>query len=61
VSFIEAHGGAATSELLVSHFSGTVPEARMPLFRELLKRVAALTRVAGGGKAWVLRAEYGGV
>jgi hypothetical protein len=35
----------------------------MPLFRELLKRVARLERRAAGdrgGKEWVLKAEFGG-
>ncbi|KIZ00372.1 hypothetical protein MNEG_7591, partial [Monoraphidium neglectum] len=58
-----SRGNAATSEVLVSHFRGSVAEARMPLFRELLKRVARLERRAAGdrgGKEWVLKAEFGG-
>jgi hypothetical protein len=63
VSFIEAQGGGATSERLVSHFRGAVPEGRMPLFKELLKRVAVLRRRGGGGgggAVWELKAEFGG-
>lgn len=59
-SFLEARGGAAASDELVQHFQATVGAAQLPVFRGVLKQVAALQRQPGGGKQWVLRHEYAG-
>jgi hypothetical protein len=62
-SFLQARGGAAASDELVSHFQASVGAAQMPLFRGVLKQVAALQRrtpAEGGGKEWVLRPEFAG-
>ncbi len=59
-SFLEARGGAAASDELVQHFQSTVGAAQLPVFRGVLKQVAALQRRPGGGKQWVLRQDYAG-
>ncbi|PRW57121.1 CHROMATIN REMODELING 8 [Chlorella sorokiniana] len=59
-SFLEACGGAAASDELVQHFQSTVGAAQLPVFRGVLKQVAALQRRPGGGKQWVLRPDYAG-
>jgi DNA excision repair protein ERCC-6 len=58
VAFLEAHDGAAPTAELVDHFQSRVPAARMPLFRQLLKQVAALRRHPDGRKLWTLKPEY---
>ena len=59
-SFLEARGGAAPSDDLVQHFQSAVGAAELPVFRGVLKQVAALQRRPGGGKQWVLKPEYAG-
>ena len=40
--FLEARGGSAQTPDLISHFGATVSQARMALFRQLLKQVTHL-------------------
>jgi DNA excision repair protein ERCC-6 len=67
VDFIEAAGGCANSELLISHFQEVLTAADMPRFKQVLRQVAILQpcpaasrstagRQNSGGKVWVLRA-----
>ena len=58
-SFLESRGGSAPSDELVAHFQASVGAAQLPVFRGVLKQVARLQRQPGGGKAWVLKPEYG--
>jgi hypothetical protein len=37
--FLEARGGSAPTPDLIAHFGATVSQARMALFRQLLKQV----------------------
>jgi DNA excision repair protein ERCC-6 len=73
VEFIQAAGGAAGSDDLVSHFGRVLQPSEMPLFKQLLRQVAQLQAAPGGGaaaggggrrgtvggaKVWVLKAEW---
>lgn len=58
VSFLESVGGEARSEVLVNQFQSVVDGQHMPLFRQLLKKVALLQRRPGSGGIWVLRPEF---
>uniref|UniRef100_A0A383WQ39 Uncharacterized protein n=1 Tax=Tetradesmus obliquus TaxID=3088 RepID=A0A383WQ39_TETOB len=71
VQFIQAAGGCANSDLLLSHFRDVLRESDMPLFKQQLRQVAQLTAApaaaagagrgamqgagTGGSKVWVLR------
>jgi len=60
--FIQAAGGSAKSEALVAHFGSMLQASEMPLFKQLLRRVAKLQPGAQGqGKVWVLQPTNGGV
>jgi DNA excision repair protein ERCC-6 len=58
VSFLSAQGGTAPSAVLVDHFQPLVGAGQMPLFKQLLRQVAALQRGRQGAKQWVLKEEY---
>jgi DNA excision repair protein ERCC-6 len=54
--FIQAAGGSATSDALVSHFGGVLEPEEMPLFKQVLRQVAKLQAAGSGqGKVWVLK------
>jgi hypothetical protein len=68
VQFIQAAGGCANSDLLLSHFRDVLRESDMPLFKQQLRQVARLAPAAAGAgrgarqgaaaassKVWVLR------
>jgi DNA excision repair protein ERCC-6 len=56
VGFIQAAGGASSSDALVSHFGGVLQGSEMPLFKQLLRQVAKLQQGGPGqGKVWVLK------
>lgn len=55
VEFIQAAGGASTSDSLVTYFGRALQPSQMPLFKQLLRQVAKLQPAAtGSGKVWVL-------
>jgi hypothetical protein len=72
VQFIQAAGGCANSDLLLSHFRDVLRESDMPLFKQQLRQVARLApapaatgagrgarqgAAAGASKVWVLQDE----
>lgn len=59
VAFLAGHDGQAATPDIVGHFQQRVDSRQMPLFRQLLKQVAALQRrPSGGHKLWVLKPEF---
>lgn len=60
VAFLASKGGSAPSAEVVAAFSDTVSQAELQLFRHVLQQVARLQRgpAGGGGKEWVLNAEF---
>ena len=58
VAFLEGQDGQAATPDIVGHFQPRVDSRQMPLFRQLLKQVAALQRQPGGHKLWVLKPEF---
>ncbi|KAG8046241.1 hypothetical protein GUJ93_ZPchr0008g14197 [Zizania palustris] len=56
-TFIQQHGGSATSTSITGHFKNRILSKDMLLFKNLLKEIATLQRGADGA-TWVLKPDY---
>ncbi|KAK2648783.1 hypothetical protein Ddye_016272 [Dipteronia dyeriana] len=56
-TFIQQRGGNCDSASLVEHFKNRVPPKDLPIFKNLLKEIAALEKDPSGSR-WVLKPEY---
>ncbi|KAF3796343.1 CHROMATIN REMODELING 8 protein [Nymphaea thermarum] len=55
--FIQQKGGSTSSSTIVEHFKDKVPSKDLPLFKNLLKKIATLEKGSTGSK-WILKPEY---
>ncbi|CAN6479483.1 unnamed protein product [Victoria cruziana] len=56
-AFIQQKGGSSSSATIVEHFKDKVPSKDLPLFKNLLKKIATLEKGSTGSK-WILKPEY---
>lgn len=56
-TFIQQHGGSASSTSITEHFKNRILSKDMLLFKNLLKEIATLQRGANGA-TWVLKPDY---
>ncbi|KAL9227603.1 hypothetical protein vseg_003275 [Gypsophila vaccaria] len=56
-TFIQQRGGSTSSANIVEHFKNRIPSKDLPLFKSLLKEIAALEK-RPSGSFWVLKPEY---
>uniref|UniRef100_A0A5B6YVW0 Protein CHROMATIN REMODELING 8 n=1 Tax=Davidia involucrata TaxID=16924 RepID=A0A5B6YVW0_DAVIN len=56
-TFIQRRGGRTSSASIVEHFKDRIPSKDLPLFKNLLKEIAALERDPNGS-FWLLKPEY---
>uniref|UniRef100_A0A5B6YVD1 Helicase C-terminal domain-containing protein n=1 Tax=Davidia involucrata TaxID=16924 RepID=A0A5B6YVD1_DAVIN len=56
-TFIQRRGGRTSSASIVEHFKDRIPSKDLPLFKNLLKEIAALER-SPNGSFWLLKPEY---
>ncbi|GAV80148.1 SNF2_N domain-containing protein/Helicase_C domain-containing protein [Cephalotus follicularis] len=56
-TFIQQRGGSSDSASIVERFKGVIPAKDLPLFKNLLKEIATLTK-GPNGSLWFLKPEY---
>lgn len=57
VKYLHDHGGSAPTASIIDYFRH-VGEQHAALFRQLLKHLATLQRMADGAKQWTLKPEF---